>query len=54
MGLPKSPVRIWLNERLIGLENWGYDQDTAVLLVHGLDHFFPRGAWTAGWEMNWE
>ena len=54
MGLAKSPVRIWLNERLLGPENWEYDSEKAVLLLHGLAPLFPRGAWAESWEVTWE
>ena len=54
MGLAKSPVRIWLNERLLGLENWEYDGEKAVLSLHGLGPLFPRGAWAESWEVRWE
>ena len=54
MGLAKSPVRIWLNERLLGLENWEYDGEKAVLSLHGLGPLFPRGAWAESWEVTWE
>jgi alpha-glucosidase len=54
MGLAKSPVRIWLNSHLLDLANWKYDQDRAVLSLHGLNQRFPEGAWTKKWKMNWE
>jgi alpha-glucosidase len=54
MGLARGPVRIWLNSRLLGLENWKYDQDTHVLSLHGLNERFSGGAWTDKWNIHWE
>ncbi|KAL2168270.1 hypothetical protein VTG60DRAFT_189 [Thermothelomyces hinnuleus] len=54
MGLAKGPVRMWLNRRVLDHANWQYDQDRAVLLLYGLNHLFPQGAWAEKWEINWE
>ncbi|KAK4097931.1 glycoside hydrolase family 31 protein [Parathielavia hyrcaniae] len=54
MGLAKRPVRIWLNNRALDSRYWTYDQDTAVLLLRGLNRLFAQGAWTESWEFKWE
>jgi alpha-glucosidase len=54
MGLAKSPVRIWLNEHPLDMEYWAYDQESAVLSLQGMNHLFPQGVWTGGWEIKWE
>ncbi|KAK4040072.1 glycoside hydrolase [Parachaetomium inaequale] len=54
MGLAKSPVRIWLNSRVLDFENWKYDEGRAVLSLHGLNQLFAQGAWTKGWKIHWE
>ncbi|KAL2158027.1 hypothetical protein VTH06DRAFT_4837 [Thermothelomyces fergusii] len=54
MGLAKAPLRMWLNRRVLDPANWQYDHERAVLLLHGLNHLFPRGAWAEKWEIGWE
>ena len=54
MGLARGPVRIWVNQHTLPLENWEYNLDTEVLSLHGLNSWFPHGAWATGWEINWE
>jgi alpha-glucosidase len=54
MGLSKSPVRIWMNDHPLDSAYWTYDQESAVLSFQGMNNLFQQGAWTGGWEINWE
>ncbi|KAK4151087.1 hypothetical protein C8A00DRAFT_45655 [Chaetomidium leptoderma] len=54
MGLKKRPE--WMQLRTMDLDDayWEYDEERAVLCLHGLSDLIPIGAWPTRWSLEWE